>query len=110
VNLAVGQSATFTVAYTVTLADLDTGVIDNSATASGTPPNSSTPVKSTPATASVKTVKPNAAGAANSAGTVASSLPYTGAPLAQEAGGGALLVVLGSGLLLAVARRRRRTA
>ncbi len=36
--LAVGQSATFIATYTVTQADLDHGSINDSATATGTPP------------------------------------------------------------------------
>ena len=43
-SLAPGQSATFTATYTVTQADLDNGTIKDTATASGTPPNSQTPV------------------------------------------------------------------
>ena len=51
-TLAPGQSATFTATATVTQADLDSGSLDDSATANGTPP-SGPAVTSTPATLSV---------------------------------------------------------
>ena len=51
-TLAPGQSATFTATARVTQADLDNGSLDDSATATGTPP-SGPAVTSTPATLSV---------------------------------------------------------
>ena len=53
-SLVTGQSATFTASYTITSADLDHGSVNDSATASGTPPTGS-PVTSTPSTATVTT-------------------------------------------------------
>ena len=53
-TLVSGQSATFTATYTITQADLDNGSVNDSATASGTPPTGS-PVTSTPSTATVTT-------------------------------------------------------
>ena len=51
-SLAPGQSATFAATYIVTQADLDHGSINDSATASGSPP-SGPPIDSPPSTASV---------------------------------------------------------
>jgi uncharacterized repeat protein (TIGR01451 family) len=53
--LAPGASEVCTAnsAYTVTQADVDAGVVHNSATSHGTPPNSTTPVVSPPSTADV---------------------------------------------------------
>jgi hypothetical protein len=51
-TLLPGQSATFTGTYTITQADLNNGSVNDSATASGTPPTGS-PVTSTPSTATV---------------------------------------------------------
>jgi predicted outer membrane repeat protein len=51
-TLVSGQSATFTATYTITQADLDNGSVNDSATASGTPP-SGPPVTSPPSTATV---------------------------------------------------------
>jgi uncharacterized repeat protein (TIGR01451 family) len=51
-TLVPGQTATFIATYTITLADLNNGSINDSATASGTPPTGS-PVTSTPSTATV---------------------------------------------------------
>jgi List-Bact-rpt repeat protein/Big-like domain-containing protein/centrosomal CEP192-like protein/HYDIN/CFA65/VesB family protein len=51
-TLSPGQSATFTGTYTITQADLNNGSVNDSATASGTPPSGS-PVTSTPSTATV---------------------------------------------------------
>ena len=51
-SLAPGQSASFTATYVVTQADLDNGSINDSATASGSPP-SGPPIDSLPSTASV---------------------------------------------------------
>jgi len=51
-TLVPGQSATFTGTYTITQADLNNGSVNDSATASGTPPTGP-PVTSTPSTATV---------------------------------------------------------
>ena len=51
-SLVAGQSATFTASYTITQADLNNGSVNDSATASGTPPTGS-PVTSTTSTATV---------------------------------------------------------
>jgi len=51
-TLVAGQSATFTGTYTITQADLNNGSVNDSATASGTPPTGP-PVTSAPSTATV---------------------------------------------------------
>ena len=118
IDLAIGQSATFTATYIVTAADGAKGVIDNSATASGnstTPknPTKTTKITSTPSTAVVtaklvvKVTVPATTPVPKPAPAV---LPFTGAPLAQEVGGGIVLIVAGLGLLLLEVRRRRRTS
>ncbi len=56
-TLAPGQSATFTGSYTIAQADLNNGSVNDSATASGTPPSGS-PVTSPPSTATVTTTVP----------------------------------------------------
>ena len=53
-SLVAGQSATFTASYTITQADLNHGSVNDSATASGTPPTGS-PVASPTSTATVTT-------------------------------------------------------
>lgn len=52
-SLTVGAQEVCTATYTLTQADVDAGTITNTATAAGTPPGSSTPVSSTPSTATV---------------------------------------------------------
>ena len=52
-TLAPAEATTCTAAYTVTQADVDNGVIVNSAIATGTPPGDSSPVDSEPSTATV---------------------------------------------------------
>ncbi|WP_416971486.1 LPXTG cell wall anchor domain-containing protein [Streptomyces sp. 4F14] len=51
--LAPGTSTTCTATYTVTQADVDAGKLTNSATVSGTPPHTSTPITSPPGTTTV---------------------------------------------------------
>lgn len=51
--LAPGASETCTTTYTVSQADIDSGVITNTAVANGTPPGSTTPIPSSPSTAEV---------------------------------------------------------
>ncbi|MDA4894736.1 hypothetical protein PFZ55_48530 [Streptomyces sp. MS2A] len=52
-NLAPEQSVTCTATYTVTQEDVDRGSVDNSATATGTPPNGGDPVTSDPSDVSI---------------------------------------------------------
>ncbi|WP_328608846.1 LPXTG cell wall anchor domain-containing protein [Amycolatopsis sp. NBC_00345] len=59
-SLAPGEHVTCTATYTVTQSDVDAGSIDNTAVATGTPPEGGAPVDSKPASA---TVHANAAGA-----------------------------------------------
>ncbi|MDY0947154.1 hypothetical protein SOM11_14250 [Frigoribacterium sp. CFBP9039] len=51
-TLAIGETATFTAAYTLTQADVDRGSTSNTATATGTPPTGD-PVTSPPSTATI---------------------------------------------------------
>ncbi|HUC04875.1 MAG TPA: hypothetical protein VL961_05725, partial [Acidimicrobiales bacterium] len=53
ITLAPGQSATFSATYTVTQPDLDAGSVNDSATATGTPTGSTTPIVSDPSGATV---------------------------------------------------------
>jgi len=71
-TLAPGQSATFTATYTITQADLDSGSVNDSATASGTPPTGP-PVTSTPSTAAATI---NSAPALTVKKSVTSTGPY----------------------------------
>ena len=71
-TLAPGQSATFTATYTITQADLNNGSVNDSATASGTPP-SAPAVTSTPSTATVTTTS---APAVTMTKSVTSTGPY----------------------------------
>ncbi|KQS54775.1 hypothetical protein ASG36_20225 [Geodermatophilus sp. Leaf369] len=52
-TLAIGAQTTCTATYTATQADADAGAIENTATAQGTPPGSTTPVASQESTARV---------------------------------------------------------
>jgi uncharacterized repeat protein (TIGR01451 family) len=52
-SLAPGDSATFTATYVVTQADIDSGSLTNSATATGTPPGGGTPPVSPPSTVEI---------------------------------------------------------
>jgi uncharacterized repeat protein (TIGR01451 family) len=52
------ESCTADNPYTITAADVTVGAVDNSATAQGTPPGSTTPISSTPSTTSTPTIAP----------------------------------------------------
>ena len=80
-TLAPGQSATFVATYTLTQAGLDNGSVNDSATASGTPPLTST-VTSTPSLATVDTAQTPALTVTKTSTTASYStlgqvIPYT---------------------------------
>ncbi|WP_179388136.1 DUF7507 domain-containing protein [Psychromicrobium silvestre] len=58
-SLAPGENLTCTATYKTTQVDIDNGKITNTATATGTPPNSGTPVDSPPSTATVTVNTPH---------------------------------------------------
>jgi uncharacterized repeat protein (TIGR01451 family) len=54
-TLAVGDQEVCTATYTLTVADVDSGSVTNTATADGTPPGSTIPVASAPSTVTIPT-------------------------------------------------------
>ncbi|MFJ5071158.1 LPXTG cell wall anchor domain-containing protein, partial [Kitasatospora sp. NPDC088556] len=93
-SLTPGASVTCTATYTVTQADLNSGKITNTSTATGTPP-SGPPVTSPPSSATVTAKPPHG------------HLPSTGANT-HLAGLAGSLLLLGGGLALVTRRTRRR--
>ncbi len=93
-----GQVATFTGTYFITVADLNHGTVDDSATASGTPPNATMPI-----TSNVSTVDLPAHLAATP-----SPLAFTGFDVLAVVGAAGSLILVGLALVLLSVRRRNR--
>jgi hypothetical protein len=99
-SLVPGGKVTCTATYTVTAADLASGMLSNTATASGLPPGSGARVSSGASTAAVKTV-PHA--------RINTGDPGNGSgPNAGEIALGAALLALAAGGAVLAGRRRRR--
>jgi hypothetical protein len=98
-SLAPGASVTCTAVYHVTLTDLSTGTLSNTATAVGTDPNGD-PTGSTPSTAKVAATAP----------VVPAGLAFTGISALGPMVAGAALLLLGMIAFLgtAIIRRRRK--
>lgn len=112
-TLAPRASMTCTAPYVVTQADVDSGELTNTATATGTPPGDTPPPTSDPSTAKV-TVDPEPEAPATPAPAPApdradgpgGALASTGATVGWTAGLAALLVLLGTTALIVTRRRR----
>ena len=101
-SLAPAMSVTCTATYTVTLADLVSGNITNTATGTGTTPGGEA---LTSASSTVKLAAQAPAGAL----AIAGNLAYTGTETGQIALGALLLVLLGGSAVAAGKARRRKT-